>query len=316
MNNAAWSRQPRRVRALASLGVWGVLALIAWLDSSSSALALRPGVELHTAHVFSFIIQGIGALAGFLGTGAAAAAGYLATALNWTIGRLGTFIKATGAVFAKSWDALKIVYADVLKPAVTWIDAHVKRLYSWLRTTFKPVFDFLYRVRAELLNLYKRFVRPILDVIDHVRVGLRILGTLGVDWARALDRRLGEWESVISDNFRRILSYVNEITDVVNAVVTPGRLFQQLPFVRSLDRDARYWIRIWWNKQIRVGPSGIADYERTRDYPARGAQEDINMLVDHFERGASSKEALFDEYVAIVMQTAAMTREPFGQESG
>ncbi len=306
--NWVWTRR-RSLGAWRSLGVWLLFALIAWLDSDGCVFALRPGIPVQHAAVFGAIVSAISTIGGWLGAGAAASASYLATAVSWIAGRLGTFIKATGAVFAKSWDALKIVYADVLKPAVQWIDAHVKRLYGWLRTTFQPVFDFLQRVRTELLAYYERFVRPFLDVVDYVRAGLRILGTLGVDWAKALDRKLGEWESVITENFLRVLGYLNRITDIPNSIVTVNGLFQRLPLLRSLDRDAGYWIRMWWAKQIRPLPPKPPVPDYLKGYPVHEVQEDVNTLVDYTTGRGSARDALFEELGFTLLQAARTVPE-------
>jgi hypothetical protein len=244
-------KRRRALSPLEALGVWLGFALLAWLDSDGCLLALRHTAPVHTAAVFGFIVTAIEVIGGWLGTAAAAVASYLAAVVQWLAVHLAIFIKATGAVFAKAWDGLKIVYHDVLKPALQWFDAHVKRLYDWLRKTFRPVFDFLYRVRGELLTLYKKYVRPVLDIIDYTRAGLRILGDLGVDWARALDRRLGEFESVVSENFRRILSYVNQAIDVLNSIVTVDRLFQRVPFLRTIVRDSRFVWRAMVNPAVR-----------------------------------------------------------------
>lgn len=243
-----------RRRALAwwqVLACWAACALLVWLDRAGGPLALRHTAPISEAAVFGFIVQGIALIGGWLGTAAAAVASYLAAVVQWLAIHLAIFIQATGAVFAKAWDALKIVYSDVLKPAVQWFDTNIKRLYGWLRDTFRPVFDFLNRVRGELLDAYKHFVRPVLDIIDYTRAGLRILGDLGVDWARALDARLGQYESLISENFRRILSYVNEAIDVLNSIVTVDRLFQRLPFLRTLMRDTRFVWRVMVNARAR-----------------------------------------------------------------
>lgn len=275
MKKAVWAWRRRSLGFWRSLAVWLLFAFLAWLDSDGCALALRHTVPIHGAAIFGAIASAIATIGGWLGTAAAASAAYLASAVSWIAGRLLTFIKATGAVFAKAWDAMKIVYADVLKPALKWIDAHVRRLYGWLRNTLKPVFEYLRKVNDALLKIYKKYVRPVLDIIDYTRIGLRVLGDLGVEWARALDRRLGEYESLITENFRRILSYVNEAIDIVNAVVTKDKLFQSLPFLRSLDRDARYWFAIWWRRQVDPDRQHGDDYDRTRDYP----------LAEPFENG-------------------------------
>jgi hypothetical protein len=268
-----------RVTALVAIAV---ALVVRWLDPDGCVAGAQPWAQMHVAAVFGAIVTAIEIIGGWLGTAAAAVATYLATVVQWIVIHLAIFIKATGAVFAKAWDGLKIVYADVLKPAVQWFDAHLKRLYAWLRQTFQPVFDFLNRVRGEMLDLYRKYVRPVLDIIDYTRAGLRLLGDLGIDWARALDRRLGEFESVISENFRRILSYVNQAIDILNAIVTVDRLFQRVPFLRTLVRDSRFVWRVMINPAVRP----LTELERVklkRAVTTQTAPELSASIADYLE---------------------------------
>jgi len=50
-----------------------------------------------------------------------------------------------------------------------------------------------------------------------------------------------------------VLSYVNRVSDVLNAIVTGELLFQRVPFLRTLARDAPYWIRMFWTAQVKAG---------------------------------------------------------------
>jgi hypothetical protein len=306
-------RRGWRRRAALALAWWGAIGLLAWLDSSSSPLALRPGVPVQHAVVFGAIVAAIQIVGAWLGTAAAAVASYLAVVVQWLAVHLAIFIKATGVVFAKAWDGLKIVYADVLKPALKWFDTNIRRLYQWLHETFAPVFKWLNRVREELLKYYKQYVRPVLDTIDMVRAGLRVLGDLGLDWARELDRRLGQWESIITQNFARVLATVNGVIDALNGVLTKDGLFQRVPILRTLDRDAGYWVRMFWARQIGTRPSRYSEYDRTRDFPQHEPQEDVNMLSDELGHGVSGRSAVIRELGATLMLTARLQPEPFGR---
>jgi len=235
----------------ASLVALALLALVRVLDPDGCWLGAARLDGVSTASVFAFIVQGITLIGSWLGTAAAATAGYLAAAVSWLASHLALFIKSTGAVFARAWDAMKIVYADVLKPAIQWVDDHLRRLYNWLHDTLRPVFNFLNRVKNELLSLYARWLRPFLDVIDIVRGGLRVLGDLGVQWARTLDARLGQLESVITENFLRVLGAVNRVIDTLNSVITVDRLLQRFTFLRTLQRDVLYVGRAMNNARMR-----------------------------------------------------------------
>ena len=77
-------------------------------------------------------------------------------------------------------------------------DSHDLALQDWLKRVFRPLFAFLLRLRRELLNFYVKFIRPVLDVIEAIRFGLQLLGRLGVEWAKELDRKLAQLENAIA----------------------------------------------------------------------------------------------------------------------
>jgi hypothetical protein len=170
--------------------------------------------------------------------------------LAWSVARLWDFatIIADGAgqlaVFAwtglkKTWDFFRLTYRSVLKPAWLTLWKFVDRARAWLETLFKPVFEFLRQVRDEFLKFYTHWVRPILDTIDAARRILRVLGSLGLDWAKALDRKLAEIADLIDRPFRLLLAKINEVINVVNRIVTADGLFQRLALIRSIERDLR-----------------------------------------------------------------------------
>ncbi len=147
--------------------------------------------------------------------------------------------------FVKVWDWFRDVYNDVLKPAWQKFWTWFERLRTWLNKTFGPTLRWLLKLRAQLLKFWKTYVRPWLDLIDVTRKLLRVLSSLGLTWARALDKRLGEIEEAIEAPFRFVLGKLNEIINAVNTVMTLDGLLQRVALVRSLARDYKYaWMAI------------------------------------------------------------------------
>lgn len=243
----------RDSRLLRSLVVWSVLLLLAWLDRDCAVVAQQ-------ASVFAAIVQAIvwlGDLLATIGTAIAttaeAAVIYLAQALGWLAKHVADILVSTGRMFAKVWHWVKLAWTDVVKPFLVWVDDIFTRFVKWMNKFFKPVFDFLTRVRDVLKDVYQRFIRPILDALNIAHVVLKTLGDLGVAWAKKLDRYVLETQQIITENFLRVLGWLNEVRDIVNAIVTPDRLLQRVPFLRTIERDAGWWIRGFWNSQVRAG---------------------------------------------------------------
>jgi hypothetical protein len=158
-------------------------------------------------------------------------------ALRLSVNALKTFGHGLLVGVRKAWDFFQFTYDHVIKPFIAKVWRWLERAKAWLDDTFRPVFEFLHAVRDNLLAFYNTFVRPWLDLIDITRRVLRIAGSLGLSWARELDRRLGELQDLIERPFRYLLAKVNEIVNIVNRIVTADGLFQRLVFLKTLKRD-------------------------------------------------------------------------------
>jgi hypothetical protein len=197
--------------------------------------------------MFGFLVGVVGFIVGLFQGGIDA----IVTFLAWAVAALQAgaillwnaikgALDLTRLGFIKSWDFLGSLYDDVLKPAWDKFWRWFDRLRSWLNDTFGPVLQWLRDLRTELLHFWATYVRPWLDLIDVTRKLLRTLASLGLTWARALDQRLAAIESAIEAPFLFVLGKLNEIINVVNAVVGKDGLLQRVALIRSIARDYRY----------------------------------------------------------------------------
>src|SRR6266542_1548630 len=145
------------------------------------------------------------------------------------------------------WGLMRDTYTHVLKPAVKFLWKWVDKTERWFERTFGPLMKWLRRLRTWVLDFYKNYIRPFLDIIDVTRRALRVLGSLGLDWARALDAKLGAIEEAIDRPVRWLVAQLNEIINVVNRVVTADGLFQRSAYIRTLARDYKQaWNELAW----------------------------------------------------------------------
>lgn len=217
-----------------------VVAVAAVLDRDGCLVA-------NQAAVFGFVIealltagQAIESAAAYITVHLEAVVLWLVSQFSWLSGHVAKIFSSTGAMFAKVWDGARVVYEDVLKPVALELKALYERAREWIQKYVKPVYDFLKDVRDRVLAFYRAYIRPFLDAIDIARGALRVLGDLGIAWAKALDQKLGQVESVITENFLWILGQLNRMIDVVNSVVTFDLLFQRFPFLSTLKRDITF----------------------------------------------------------------------------
>ena len=243
-------RSMRRLSLRASLGVWAILLVCAWLDASHPLVVHQASLFAWVWKALQVVAEVLGVIGGAVAASLEAAVVWLAQMVGWLARRTANILASTGGMFARAWEGLRKVYFDVLRPALVQLYRWIRDLQEWLKRTLTPVYRILKRVHDKVLRVWDRYLRPWLEFVDKVRIGLRILGRLGVDWARKLDRTLEAWERVLIDHYLQLVAAVNQVIDLVNDVVTFDRLFARLPFIRSMDRDVAYWVRIWWNRQI------------------------------------------------------------------
>lgn len=181
--------------------------------------------------------------------------------------------KDTITGFIKSWEFLRATYDTVFRRGWEKFWYWVDRAHKWLDDFFAPIFRYLRLVRDEILGIYTRFVRPVLDVIDTTRKVLNVLSSLGFEWAKALDRKLLELEQKIDAPFRLVLRKINEAINVLDRVVTADGLFQRLAMVRSIERDIRYVSRAIVN--WRSSPVTTAQFDSIKAQGQKRTLRDI-----------------------------------------
>jgi hypothetical protein len=302
-----------RRRRLGALDVGGRRRLVvvvaafvvaALLDALRARDAGELSAPIVTASVFAAIWTGITILSQWLSAAAEVTVTVLAQAVSWLAGRVATFLASSGAMFAKIWEGVRVVWRDVLRPALRWIDTHVRTLYKWLHDTFRPVFQFLHDVRDRLFQLYRQFVRPVLDTIDFIRAINRVLVALHIHVLEGLDRVLGAVEQRIDAAFAWVLRQLSRIEDVLDRVVTGNGIFQKWIMVASLSRYAPAWIRNFWTAQIGPVRGHDGSAERTATYPRRPGATDAEQLGAFLDVGAGARAGIIDELGVQLMQVA------------
>ncbi len=246
----------RTRRVVHSAACWA-LAWLVWC-----AAGPLPGAGAHDDAAFfgwlvaalSAVFSALGAVGGAIGATVASSIVFVARNVAWLAARLGNFVVSTGAIFAKVWEAARVVWEGALRPAIQWLYRNMQAFADWLRRKLRPIFEFLAKVRERLWTIYEGYVRPILDTIGVVRYVLSVLGRLGVEWARKLDAKLASVQSVITDNFSRLVGYLNQIQNVLERTITFDFLFQRFALLHSLARDAPAVVHLWWNTQVRGLP--------------------------------------------------------------
>jgi hypothetical protein len=229
-------------------------------------------------------------------------------ALQWSVVTLWTFARSiyNGALaigkgvvwgFQKSWDFMRATFENVLKPAWEKFWHWFERAKKWLEDTFGPALRFLDSVRKWISDFYDDYIRPVLDSIGIARRVLRILQSLGADWAKALDAKLSELERRIDQPFRLVLREINRIIGIIDRIVTLDGLIQRVALIRSIERDVRQVRRaiVNWGSLPLTDEDFAELRELARGKPERQRIDEFNALV---ARGEGPRAALVSELVA------------------
>lgn len=197
-----------------------------------------------------------------------------------------------------AWKFFEWTYEKVLKPAWLKFWRWFDKFRRWLDETIGPVLRWLRELRDTLLDFWKTYVRPWLDLIDVTRRVLRVLSSLGFRWARALDDRLGAIESAIERPFRLVLGKINEVINIVNRVVTLDGLVQRVALVRSLERDYIYAWRAAvnpWSKPLPAEDQKRRDAGRT----TKGLPEVTADTIAYMQDRSGPSAPLLEEMTVI-----------------
>jgi hypothetical protein len=127
---------------------------------------------------------------------------------------------------------------------------------------------------------------------------LRVLSSLGLGWAAALDRRLADLEARIERPFRLLLAKLNEVIHLVDRVITGNGLLQRVALLRSLERDYKYAWRVAmnpWQKPLDPEDQRRHDEGRTTKTVTDVATDTQEYMRD----GTGPSAAVLDEMALI-----------------
>jgi hydrogenase maturation factor len=165
--------------------------------------------------------------------------------------------------FRKIWDAIKRGY-DRLHRALDWYMRHVQGPID--------------RLRRQVMDIYNRFFKPILRVLDTFRVMVRIVAVFNRKLAAKLDSRLFALESKLMYPITATLKRLNEISSHLRAIITALGYLDRVLILETLRRDALLVWEVLTNPRERIfdrgkpAPAGTVHQvgQDARDYLLHG----------------------------------------------
>lgn len=163
---------------------------------------------------------------------------------------VGMFWKLGGAI-ADALTTFGHYIRDHAKEFLKWAGDKLRKLEQYLKDKFGPVLRFLKTLKDHINDIYKKFVKPIIDTIEFIRQLNRVLNVFHIHVFDKLDTTLQQIERRLEAPFEWIQAHITELMNLVDRVMTADGLFQRLTLLRSLARDAGGLTNVWWNAQSR-----------------------------------------------------------------
>lgn len=154
-------------------------------------------------------------------------ANYIWAALNWLANFFYGLMQDIARAFKWIWD-------NIIKVALTKLVSIFLKVRQWLQDTFQPLIDFLKKLRAWFDRLFNLYVRPILNLIRHLRQFLTIFRLLGFKWAKRLDADLAAIEQKIVQVYTFIRAQINTVISYLDLIVDPLGILRRNPLFAAL----------------------------------------------------------------------------------
>ncbi len=204
-----------------------------------------------------------------------------------------------GKALARALVSLGRLAGGALKTFVLWAGRKLAALEQWLKDLFAPLLRLLKTLKDHIDDIYKRFIRPIIDTIEFIRQINRVLNLFHIRVLNQLDTTLQQIEQRIEEPFLWARAQITQLQNWIDRIVTFDGLFQRLTLIRSLARYAPAWMNGFWNGQIDKGAKAGTDYSRGRDYPLDDAGANGLELGRFFRREDNRMQGEVDELVPL-----------------
>lgn len=160
-----------------------------------------------------------------------AVANYLLAVLQFIWKFFGTLFEDVKKAFGWIWD--KVIKAGLTKIVGTFL-----KVRAWLSKLFAPLLKWIKILRAWYDTYFNKFVKPILNIIRHIRQVLQIFKLLGFKWAARLDADLARLENKIVALYTTLRGYLNIATSWIQLIIDPLGILRRNPLFAAIIRSA------------------------------------------------------------------------------
>lgn len=209
---------------------------------------------------------------------------------------------------AKSLARNVVALARVLRHGVAtffnWARRSIEALHQFLKTKLGPILRFLDTLRRRIDEIYKKWVRPVLDTIDFIRSVNRVLNIFHIDVLRQLDATLSEIERRIEAPFDWARQQITRIDNWLDRIIGLDGLYQKFTLIASLRAHSPAWMRYFWEDQVAPKRVRPGDPTSADTYAERAPARDVDELGALLESRDSERSGIVAELSAQTMLVA------------
>jgi hypothetical protein len=250
--------------------------------------------------MFGWITDAVAWLAGIL----SAVGDALVVALKWFATHAWTVLRWTGEhlgdLASKAWHGLTKFWTEILPEFAKKIEKIATTVTSFLKDHFGWLIDAISKITKAIRFVYNDILKPIFQIIDFLRVTFRILGDLGVGWAKKVDTWLGNLEQKIWGAFELATRWINHTLGLFAYLLDPFGMIRRGHLFGPLGKDLAHLISLFPHTQPKSHLGTQSDIPiaqraslqvRVSAFNANGLQDDPAVMagVAAFEK--YSKEA-------------------------
>src|SRR5260221_924389 len=174
----------------------------------------------------------------------------------------------TARALARALRSLVTLAGPALKRFALWSARKLELLYEVIRDHLKQALLWLEKLKKHIRDLYDKWVRPIVDVIQFIRQVNAILELFHISLLKKLDAALATIERRIEDPFIKLNQWITWAENQIDRIITLDGLLQRITLLASMAKYAGSWTNGFWNSQIDPTKKAGDDYSRTRTFPS------------------------------------------------
>jgi len=192
--------------------------------------------------------------------------------------------KFATTLFADIERGFKWIWQTVIKGALTKIIDVVVKVRAWLQKVFGPTIRYLQKIRRWIDWAFNKYVKPVLDLIQHIRQVLTVFRLLGFKWAKKLDALLAKIQQDILKVYTTIRAELNKVISYLQIIADPSAILRRNPLFAGLIRSAAELRNILLTVEQRPLTQGETDTQ-TRDRLLASAATRKSNFETYYSQG-------------------------------